>query len=66
MLSAHVHNLAEYVGKGRQQAHVSYSTTALISVDALQDVDAADAECRVPWAIARVATNRLSNQTCPP
>ena len=41
MFSAHAHNRAEYVGKGHQQAHVNHcSTTALISVDALQDADA--------------------------
>ena len=45
MLSVHVHNLAEYIGKGCQQAHVNYySTTALVSVDA----DAADAARGVP------------------
>ena len=67
MLSARAHNLAEYVGIGRQQAHVNYySTTALISVDALQDVDAADAAHGVPQAITRGATNRASNRTCPP
>ena len=48
MLSAHAYNLAEYmyIGKGHQQAYVNYmyySTTALISVDALQDADDADA-----------------------
>ena len=40
--------LAEYIGKGRQKAHINYySTTALISmqIDALQDVDAARGVC---------------------
>ena len=36
MLSAHAHNLAEYVSKGRQYAHVIIS----VQIDALQDADA--------------------------
>jgi hypothetical protein len=50
VFSAHAHNLEGYVGKGRQHAHVDYSsTTALISVqiDALQDADAALRVCAV-------------------
>ena len=51
VLSAHVHNLAEYVGKGCQQAH--YSTTALISVqiDTPQDADAAHGVCALESSI---------------
>ena len=48
MLSAHAHNLAEYVGKGCQQVHTNYySTIALISVqiDSLQDADAVHGVC---------------------
>ena len=48
MLSAHAHNLAEYVGKGHQQVHTNYyNTIALISVqiDLLQDADAVRGVC---------------------
>ena len=54
VLSAHVHNLAEYVGNGCQQAHVNhYSTTALISVqiDTPQDADAAHGVCALESSI---------------